>query len=133
MIWLVLITVLTKSYNLSIGAYQDGLKVALKHLITPKITDLNSKIAQAYNANGEPQKASEFFNTSMKLANNENKKRAVQEKIKVADFKSESQNFDDEIELRKEALNTINELESDADKIDNESALTPQKQNYKTI
>ena len=122
---------LTKSYNLSIGAYQDGLKVALKHLITPKITDLNSKIAQAYNANGEPQKASEFFNTSMKLANNENKKRAVQEKIKVADFKSESQNFDDEIELRKEALNTINELESDADKIDNESALTPQKQNYK--
>jgi len=124
---------LTKSYNLSIGAYQDGLKVALKHLITPKITDLNSKIAQAYNANGEPQKASEFFNTSMKLANNENKKRAVQEKIKVADFKSESQNFDDEIELRKEALNTINELESDADKIDNESALTPQKQNYKNV
>ena len=122
---------LTKSYNLSIGAYEDGLEVAQKHLITPKITDLNSKIAQAYNAKGEPQKAEAFFNKSMRLANTENKKRAVEEKIKVADFESEKNNFDDEIELRKEALNTINEIESEADDIDNESPLTPQKQNYK--
>ena len=122
---------LTKSYNLSIGAYQDGLKVAQKHLITPKITDLNSKIAQAYNAKGETEKAEGFFNKSMELANTENKKRAVEEQIKVADFKNEVNDFSDEIELRKEALNTINEIESDSENLDNESPLTPQKQNYK--
>ena len=122
---------LIKSYNLSIGAYEDGLKVAQKHLITPKITDLNSKIAQAYNAKGEPQKAEAFFSKSMKLANTENKKRAVEEKIKVADFQNENNNYGGEIELRKEALNTINEIESEEDNLDNESALTPQKQNYK--
>ncbi|WP_298498327.1 histidine kinase [uncultured Algibacter sp.] len=122
---------LTKSYNLSLGAYQDGLQVAQKHLITPKITDLNSKIAQTYNAKGETQKAQGFFNKSMKLANSENKKRAVEEQIKVADFKNEVNNYSDEIELRKEALNTISEIENEADFINNESALTPQKQNYK--
>ncbi|WP_424200950.1 tetratricopeptide repeat protein, partial [Algibacter sp.] len=121
---------LTKSYNLSVGAYEDGLAVAQKHLITPKITDLNSKIAQAFNAQGETQKAQGFFNKSMKLANNENKKRAVEEQIKVADFKNESNNYSDEIKLRKEALNTITEIETEAD-LDNESPLTPQKQNYK--
>lgn len=122
---------LTKSYNLAIGAYQDGLQVAQKHIITPKITDLNSKIAQAYNANGEFQKAEGFFNKSMELANTENKKRAVEEKIKVADFRGENNDLSDEIELRKEALNTISEIESEADDIDNESPLTIQKQNYK--
>ncbi len=122
---------LTKSYNLSVNAYKDGLKVAQKHLITPKITDLNSKIAQVYTAKGETQKAQGFFNKSMKLANSENKKRAVEEQIKVADFQNKVNNFSDEIELRKEALNTINEIESDADDIDNESPLTQQKQNYK--
>tara|TARA_R110002096_G_scaffold297601_1_gene492085 strand:+ start:1388 stop:3520 length:2133 start_codon:yes stop_codon:yes gene_type:complete len=122
---------LTKTYNLSIGAYEDGLRVAQKHLITPKITNLNSKIAQAYNAKGEPQKAEFFFNKSMKLANTENKKRAVEEKIKVADFQNEANNYTDEIELRKEALNTINEIESEEHDLDNESPLTTQKQNYK--
>ncbi|WP_396602253.1 histidine kinase [Algibacter sp. R77976] len=122
---------LTKAYNLSVGAYEDGLKVAQKHLITPKITDLNSKIAQAYNAQGETQKAEGFFNKSMELANTENRKRAVEEQIKVADFKNEANNYSDEIVLRKAALNTINEIESETDDIDNESPLTQQKQNYK--
>ncbi len=122
---------LTKSYNLSIGAYEEGLKVAQKHLITPKVTDLNSKIAQAYNAKGEPEKAQSFFNKSMQLASTENKKRAVEEKIKVADFESKNNNFSNEIELRKEALNTLSEIENEADDIDIESPLTLQKQNYK--
>ncbi|WP_346880730.1 histidine kinase [uncultured Algibacter sp.] len=121
---------LTNAYSKSIASYQDGLKVAKKHIITPKITDLNSKIAQTYNAKGEEQKAGEFFNESMKLANTQNKKRAVEEKIKVADFKNENNNYSDEIELRKEAINTISEISDDTE-IENESPLTLQKQNYK--
>ena len=121
---------LTKAYNASIKAFQEGLKVAQEHLITPKITDLNSKIAAVYNAKGEPQQAKGYFNQSLKLANTQNKKRAIEEKIKVADFQNTISNYSSEITLRKEALDDINEIETDSI-FDNESALTSQKQNYK--
>ncbi|AUP81580.1 histidine kinase [Flavivirga eckloniae] len=121
---------LTKSYQFSIDNYNKGLVVAQKHLITPKITDLNSKIAQTYNLKGETQKAEGYFNKSMKLASTQNKKRAAEEKDRAAEFLNANQDYSGEIELRKEALEDINDLKSDSD-IDNESALTPQKQNYK--
>ncbi|WP_445733531.1 histidine kinase [Mariniflexile sp.] len=120
----------TKSYQSAINAYNEGLKVAQKHLISPKVTDLNSKIAQVYNAKGETQKAEGFFDQSLKLANSQNKKRAVEEKIKIADFKNETNNYSSEIQLRKEVLKQINEIQKDS-VFNNESPLTPQKQNYK--
>ncbi|KJD32471.1 histidine kinase [Tamlana nanhaiensis] len=119
----------TQKHNEAVSNYQNGLEVAQQHLITPKITDLNSKIGQTYNAKGEPQRAKGFFKTSMSLANTENQKRAVEEQIKVADFENENSNFSDEIELRKKALNTLQSVKFDS--VDNSSALTPQKQNYK--
>lgn len=119
-----------KDFIVSISTYKDGLKVAQKHLIIPKITDLNSKIAQAYNASGKLKEAEVYFGTSLELSSKENKKRALQEKIKVADFQNKNRDYEDEIELRKEALQDIEEIEADSI-FDNESALTPQKQNYK--
>ncbi len=121
---------LTKNYKLSIDNYQKGLVVAQKHLITPKITDLNSKIAQVYDAKGEVQKAEGYFDKSMKLALTQNKKRAAEEKVRAADFQSTNSNYSSEIALRKEALEDINDFQSDSIS-DNESALTTQKQNYK--
>ncbi|MFD0989281.1 histidine kinase [Mariniflexile jejuense] len=121
---------LTMSYEASINAFKEGLKVAQKHAISSKITDLNSKIAQVYNASGENKKAEGFFNESLKLANNQNKKRAVEEKIKVADFQNNINNYSSEIELRKEAIKYIKDIQRDSI-IDNKSDLTLQKQNYK--
>lgn len=121
---------LTKAYEKSINTYKEGLSVAEKHLITPKITDLNSKIAEVYNEKGDTQIAKGYFNQSLKQANTQNKKRAVEEKLKVADFQNNINDFSTEITLRKEALKTIEEIETDS-VFDNESALTPQKQNYK--
>ena len=54
--------------------------------MTPKITDLNSKIAQSYNNNGQVDLAKGFFNNSLNLAEQENKARAVEEKNMVAEF-----------------------------------------------
>ena len=124
------VNLLTKTYQPSITAFNEGLKVAKKHSISSKITDLNSKIAQVYNAKGDNQKAEGFFNQSLKLAKNENKLRAVEEKIKVADFQNQTNNYSNEIQLRKEALKEIKDIQKESD-INNESALTPQKQNYK--
>lgn len=121
---------LIKNYDKSIDAYKEGLNVANKHLISPKITDLNSKIAEVYSAKGDTQNAKGYFNQSLRQANTQNKKRAVEEKLRVADFQNNINDFSTEITLRKEALNTINEIETDS-VFDNESALTPQKQNYK--
>ena len=119
-----------KEFDTSISAYKTGLRIANKHLITPKVTDLNSKIAQALSAKGEVNKAEAYFDTSLRQANTQNKKRALEEKLKVADFKSEVNSFSDEIELRKQALKDIEDIETDS-VLDNESALTPQKQKYK--
>ncbi|WP_242130725.1 histidine kinase [Aestuariivivens marinum] len=121
---------LIKDFDASIHAYKKGLEIAKEHGIKPKTTDLNSKLAEVYNAKGEPEKARDYFNQSLKLANTVNKKRAVEEKLKVADFENDINEFSSEISLRKEALNEINEIEKDS-VFNNESALTPQKQNYK--
>ncbi len=118
-------------YNEAIEAYQKGLKIAQKHLITPKITDLNSKIAEVYAASGNLSEAQGFYSNSLNLASKENKKRALEEKVKVADFQNVNQSYDDEIELRKEAVKDIKEIEEDEEILDNSSPLTPQKQNYK--
>ncbi|APY11280.1 sensor histidine kinase [Seonamhaeicola sp. S2-3] len=121
---------LTNRYDDAVKAYRGGLSIAQKHLIKLKITDLNSKIAEVYNAKGETDSAQGFFNKSLKLASEENKKRALEEKIKVADFQSKSKNYSSEIALRKQALEDIEEIQTDSI-FDNESPLTPQRQNYK--
>ncbi|HLT34346.1 MAG TPA: histidine kinase [Aquaticitalea sp.] len=119
-----------KNYKASIDAYQKGLEVAKKHLISPKVTDLNSKIAQAYNASGKTEKAEDYFENSLSLASKENKKRAIEEKVTVADFQNANRGYEAEIKLRKEVLRDVEDIERDST-ITNESPLTSQKQNYK--
>lgn len=119
-----------EEYELAIASYEKGLKVAQDHLITPKITDLNSKIAQTYTNQGRVSEAKEYFNNSLKLASKENKKRALEEIVIVADFQNTNREYDEEIELRKDAVEVLDDMETDS-LIDNTSALTPQKQNYK--
>ncbi|MBC3847363.1 histidine kinase [Winogradskyella echinorum] len=119
-----------KNIPKAITTYEEGLKVAKQHLIAPKVTDLNSKIAQAYNEKGEVSKAKGYFDNSLNLAAKENKKRSVEEKVKVAEFNSVNQDYESEIELRKEIINDIKDIERDSI-ISNESPITSQKQNYK--
>ncbi|MDO1502454.1 histidine kinase [Winogradskyella maritima] len=66
----------------------------------------------------------------MSLAQKETKERSVEEKVTVAEFNNQFKDYDDEIALRKEVVEEVKEIEKDSI-ITNESALTPQKQNYK--
>lgn len=120
----------TKQYPKAIAAYNAGLSVAKKYLIASKVTDFNSKIAQAYDASGAIMEAGLYYKNSLQLATKENKERAVKEKIKVADFNSANRAYSDEIKLRKESLKDIQDIEADTI-INNESDYTLQKQNYK--
>ena len=119
-----------KDFTKAIKAYEDGLEVAQKHLIAPKVTDLNSKIAQVYSDQGQTSKAKSYFSNSLSLAKNENKKRAVEEQIKVAEFNNLNADYESEIVLRKKAIEGIKDIERDS-VITNESPITSQKQNYK--
>ncbi len=116
----------------SVNSYQRGLEIAITHEITPKITDLNSKIGAVYAQSGALLKANNYFSNSLSLAENENKKRAVVEKNKVADFYSQSQDYEKEIELREETIEEIESMEyKDSIGSNLNSSLTPQRQNYK--
>ncbi|WP_100613355.1 tetratricopeptide repeat-containing sensor histidine kinase [Confluentibacter citreus] len=126
------VNLLTKNYKASIEFYKEGLKVAEANKISAKITDLNSKIGEAYSASGNNEAAKDYFSKSLKLAATENKKRAAEEKVKVADFQNNISNYSNEIQLRKEALKDIEKVGAEKETVlDNENALTPQKQNYK--
>ena len=111
--------------------YQKALEIASRHLITPKITDLNSKIAAVYANSGAADAAEEYYGNSLELSTRENKKRAAQEKDKVADFYGKNQNFDKEIELRNLALEEIEAIADDEAPETVNGALTTQRQNYK--
>ena len=118
----------------AVAFYNQGLIIAKKNQITPKETDLNSKIAMAYAKDNKTIEAEGYFNQSLKLAKKEAPKRAVQEKEKVADFYNTNAQFDKEIELRKENLSQINEISSAArakPSLEDEAEVTSQKINYK--
>ena len=119
-----------KNTQQAISSYEKGLEIAKKHLIAPKVTDLNSKIGEAYNLKGEVAKAKGYYNNSLKLAQQENKKRAVEEQVKVAEFNSLNRDYDSEIQIRKDVIETLEDIEKDS-VLPNESPLTIQKQNYK--
>lgn len=111
-------------------AYTEGLKVATTNQILPKITDLNSKLGEVYNSEGNKAKAEVLLENSVALAAQENKTREVEQKIKFADFQNVNQSYDQEIKTRKEIIKDIAVIEKDS-VIANESNITKQKQNYK--
>ncbi|WP_339712224.1 histidine kinase [uncultured Kriegella sp.] len=122
----------------AVSFYSEGLKVAKKNQIAPKLADLNSKIGDAYASNDRSTEAEAFYGNSLKLANSQAPQRAVQEKEKVADFYNQKSRFEDEIELRKKSLTELDGLKklskpeaSVATKIATVDSITTQRINYK--
>ncbi|WP_028890526.1 tetratricopeptide repeat protein [Tenacibaculum sp. 47A_GOM-205m] len=122
-----------KNFDQAKNNYQKALEIAKANLITPKITDLNSKLAEVYAAQGNTQKADGYYQNSLRLASEENKKRSLKEQQKVADFYNQSQRYDEEIQLRKESLKEAEDIPP-VEAENNESlvdSITSQKINYK--
>ncbi len=115
--------------------YNESLKIAEKNQIAPKITDLNSKIAEAYANADRIQVAEGYFSNSLSLSEEQNPTRAIQEKEKVADFYNSKQRFDDEIQLRKKSLKELNELPEkvavERRNVVRPDSITSQRINYK--
>lgn len=145
-----------EQYNIALGIAKDNTKereketdklgsesgfvlsagATIENLMTSKITDLNSKIADAYAKDKQWLEAQGYFANSLKLADQEAPQRAIQEKEKVADFYNQRSQFDDEIQLRKENLDKLKLLpnpvleKKEESKIENDT-ITAQRINYK--
>ena len=115
----------------SVANYQKGLDLAIRYKITPKVTNLNSKIGEVFALSGAVEEAEAYYDNSLVLSKKEGKKRAVEEKNKVADFYNQNKDYDKEIQLREETLSEIQSLNDDLLEEDINSPLTPQRQNYK--
>ena len=124
-----------KDIRKALEFYQEGLKIAQKNQISPKVTDLNSKIADTYAQADREIEAEGYFNNSLKLSRNETPARAIRENEKVADFYNKSNRFVDEIQLRKKSLAELNQLPKKAvvknKGIANADSITSQRINYK--
>ena len=122
----------TKQYAKAESSYNTALVVAKKNLVTPKITDLNSKLAEVFAAKGNTQKADGYYQNSLKLASEENRKRSLKEQQKVADFYNKSQRYDEEIQLRKESLEEADDVAIETENKESlVDSITSQKINYK--
>ncbi len=119
----------------AVAFYREGLTIAEKNQVTPKVTDLNSKIADAYVKDNRNIEAEGYYSNSLKLAKSEAPQRSIQEKEKVADFYNKKNRFDEEIQLRKQSLNELGELPADTkvsiDKPKSLDSITSQRINYK--
>ena len=119
----------------AVAFYGEGLKIAEKNQVTPKVTDLNSKIADAYAKDNRSIEAEGYYTNSLQLAKRQAPQRSIQEKEKVADFYNKKNRFDEEIQMRKESLNELEGLPAETkvakDKTVSPDSITSQRINYK--
>ncbi|MEY8019459.1 tetratricopeptide repeat protein [Muriicola sp. SD30] len=121
--------------NKAVAFYQEGLNIARKNQISPKIPDLNSKIADAYASVNRMEEAKAYYDNSLSEAKKQAPQRAIREKEKVADFLNKTNRFDDEIQLRKSSLRELEEIPEAITKEPGVSkspdSITQQRINYK--
>ncbi|TXN37040.1 sensor histidine kinase [Flagellimonas hymeniacidonis] len=97
-------------FKKALDFYQEGLRIAQKNQISPKVIDLNSKIAAAYAGENRFIEAEGFYNNSLDLSKKVAPERLIEENEKVADFYNDENRYDDEIQLRKKSLNELKQL-----------------------
>ncbi len=117
--------------------YREGLQIAEKNQISPKVIDLNSKMADVYASQDRTIEAEGFYQNSLNLSKKVAPERSIQESEKVADFYNQKSRYDDEIQLRKKSLNELRQLPqqpamgTSGVAIPNSDTITSQRINYK--
>lgn len=90
--------------------YELGLELAEKKSITDLITELNSKLGKVYTEKGELSKATSVYSNSLKVASELPEEESFKVKEEAADFYNLTQQYDDEIKLRKELLENVDNI-----------------------
>lgn len=120
-----------KAWEASRKNYTNALTIAKENSIASKITDLNSKLADVYAAEGNINQAENLFKKTINLAEKESPTRVLKQEEKVANFYNTNKRFDDEIQLRKRSLERAKQKKVDPKSNKEEDSITSQKINYK--
>ncbi len=126
-----------KKYSKSRNNYDKALKESKRRRLDDKVILLNSKLAKVLQDEGNIASARAFFDNSVELAEQQDKKTAAKQRAVAADFYNKSNSFDREIQLRIETLEDIEELEEQQElapveiNAEEDKSLTTQVQNYK--
>ncbi|MDY8136674.1 histidine kinase [Aquimarina sp. 2201CG5-10] len=119
-------------YNNATSNYNKALSLSQKRKMEDDEILLNSKLAEVLEQQGNFGDAEQRLDNSVQLANRRDKKSAARQRSKAADFYNKNNSYDKEIQLRKEALEDIEEIDIVNDSISlDDKALNAQVQNYK--
>ncbi|WP_157811864.1 tetratricopeptide repeat-containing sensor histidine kinase [Tenacibaculum sp. SZ-18] len=124
--------------------YEKGLEIAEKHGIREEIPDLNTEIANIYAREGNLSMANSRISKTLEQVSELDAEPSLKIQQEVADFYNKTEQYDNEIQLRKEILENVDKssrnnskrkkqyISTDEDKIDeSKDSLTSQKLNYK--
>jgi len=114
----------------AIEHYKKGLEIAEQSKLTPKISELNSKIGETYSQKGEQKVAEGYLQNSLIETEDEDVKSRAISANSIADYYRDNKEYDKEIKLRKQ---TLKEMERESFSIDDSikiSAISSQKLNF---
>ncbi len=120
--------------NPAVNYYNQALTIADKNQMAQKVTDLNSRIADAYDTADRTVEAEAFYGNSLRQAKAQDPAREVQESEKVADFYNKRSRYPEEIALRKQSLERLRAMESPVEartEGPQTDSITVQEVNYK--
>ncbi len=115
--------------------YNKALSISQRKNFDDKIISLNSSLAEVLQEEGNIKDAEGYLDNSVQLAQRKDKKTSAKQRAVAADFYNKNNSFDKEIQLRKEALEDIEDIEERKvdynAPVEEDNALTSQVQNYK--
>ncbi|WP_234418230.1 histidine kinase [Aquimarina aquimarini] len=122
-----------QNYSKATINYNKALSISQRKKLDDKVIFLNSKLAGVLQQEGNIKDAELYLDNSVQLAQQKSKKISARQRTVAADFYNKSNSYEKEIQLRKEAIEDIEELEEaqDAPPEAEDNSLTTQVQNYK--
>ncbi|MEW7293110.1 tetratricopeptide repeat-containing sensor histidine kinase [Aquimarina sp. 2304DJ70-9] len=123
-----------QNYSSAVKNYNKALSISQRKGEDNMVISLNSKLAEVLQQQGNDAGAEQYLDNSVQLASRrKDKKTAAKQRSVAADFYNKNSSYEKEIQLRKEALEDIEEFEETDDEapLNEDKSLTPQVQNYK--
>lgn len=123
-----------QNYPDAITNYNKALSISQRKKLDDRVILLNSKLAEVLQEEGNIRDAEEYLDNSVQLAQQKDKKTSARQRSAAADFYNKSNSYGKEIQLRKEALEDIEEIEETNENegpTAEDNSLTTQVQNYK--
>ncbi len=109
---------LVKNYSLALSHFDEVYKIANEENWNSILIEVNDKIGKIHVKQGNIDASKTYFNRSVVSAKQENKKKAIIQSEKIADFYGNNNAVAEEIKLRKKNLKEIESIESEMNESD---------------